>query len=38
MSYVSMLFNFRVKTFVCTDGGCTESEYSQPLRTGNEFS
>ncbi|XP_060604251.1 receptor-type tyrosine-protein phosphatase S-like isoform X3 [Ruditapes philippinarum] len=25
--------SYRVKSFVCTDGGCTETEYSEPLST-----
>ncbi|XP_060599171.1 tyrosine-protein phosphatase 10D-like [Ruditapes philippinarum] len=28
--------SYRVKSFVCTSGGCTETEYSQPLTTAHQ--
>ena len=31
---VLFCIRLRVKTFVCTDGGCTESEFSTPIQTG----
>ena len=35
LKHLFVHFSYRVKSFVCTDGGCTESEYSQPIKTGN---
>lgn len=29
--------SFRVKTFVCTDGGCTETQYSTPIQTARRL-
>lgn len=31
-------FFFRVKVFACTEKGCTESAYSEPISTGRLLS